>query len=80
VPVEIMIRWALVGLALSGVVCMFWYFTGIFFKKTKSRVLTVLIMVLFCSTLYVITHIPPKSVRMKENVLYIKPMSENDIK
>jgi peptidoglycan/LPS O-acetylase OafA/YrhL len=72
--VDLLIHWTFRLISFSAVVCIVWYFSGVFIKKVKFKVLTVLLFVLICAVTYTITHYHPKVVQMEEDVLYIKPM------
>ena len=73
---RIVIRWFLVLLSCSAVVCLFWSFAGAFVKKKSIRIALVGILMFISIGAYVLNHRTPSTVRMKENVLYIKPNSE----
>lgn len=73
---RIVIRWFLVLLSCSAVVCVFWSFAGAFVKEKRAKVIIVTLLTAFCIYLYVERHTYPKTVRMKEDTLYIKPISE----
>jgi len=64
--------------SLSTVVLLIWYFSGVFTQKKTKRICIVVIIVIFGVFLYIQSR--PKVIHMKEDVLYVKPMSENDIK
>ena len=71
--VDLLIHWTFRIISFSACICIFWAVAGIFSKKTKTKVISVIAMVLFCVSVYAITHYQPKVVQMKEDVLYIKP-------
>jgi len=64
--------------SLSTVVLLIWYFTGVFTRKKVKRMCAVVIIVIFGVFLYL--HNRPKTVHMKEDVLYVRPILGNDIK
>ena len=64
--------------SLSTVVLLIWYFVCMFTQKKIKRICIVVIIVIFGVFLYIQSR--PKVVHMKEDVLYVKPRIENDIK
>jgi hypothetical protein len=72
----IALRWVGVALLTTSVLCAFWALTGAFSKNVLKRVVILLVLVTFCCGIYAITHRHPSTIRMKEDVLYIKPISK----
>ena len=70
---RIVIRWFLVALACSAIVCLFWSFAGAFAQKKSVRIALVGILMFISIGAYVLNHRTPKVVHMKEDTLYIKP-------
>lgn len=73
---RVIIRWVLVLISCSAVVCMFWSFVGVFIREKRAKILIVTLLTAFCIFLYVERHSQPKVVKMQEDVLYIKPSSK----
>jgi len=73
---RIIVRWLLVGISLSAVTCVFWYFACAFTRKRGYRIAFVGILIAISVTAYVLNHRTPKVHRMQENVLYIRPNTD----
>ena len=73
---RIVIRWFLVALACSAVVCLFWNFACAFTQRRWCKIAFVGILISISVTAYVLNHRTPKVHRMQEGVIYIKPNSE----
>jgi hypothetical protein len=76
---RIIMRWGLVALELSAVVCIFWAFVGAFTDKKRNKIITVILMVAISILVYMEFHKTPKIIHMKEDVIYIHPKhTENE--
>lgn len=72
----LLVIWFLRILAVTSVTFMFYYFACAITKKKMGRIALVGILLILSLLLYNLGHSPPKTHRMQEGVLYIRPNPE----
>ena len=69
----IIVRWIFVAIVIVCLACLYWAIAKCFAKSKQFCLLLWTLMVIMSIFIYVLAHKKPTVVRMKEDVLYIKP-------